>query len=239
MKCVVLIPIYKTRLDIEEERNVRHSLKNLDGQNCEISWLAPDGLEKNYYSTTFPSVSWSLHAKCFFNSVSDYSRLLLSNHFYETYFDYEFMLILQPDAVVLRPNLDLWLASPYDYIGAPWPRGWEYPLPIRLSGNIEHVVCRAFIGNGGLSLRRPFRLVQLLNEFPEARSAWMEIGNPEDLLISLIATMSSKFLMPSIGVASKFSIELDFDFFLKLHGTHPFGVHAKSVCNKAFDLLSI
>lgn len=239
MKCIVLIPIYKATLDADEERNVRHSLANLEGQNCAISWLAPDNIDRSYYTITFPQVSWSLHSSFFFESVSNYSRLLLSDNFYESYFDYDFLLILQPDAVVLRPDLDYWLTQPYDYIGAPWPRGWEFPLPICLSGNLEDVLCRAFIGNGGLSLRKPRRITQLLGEFPNARSAWIEIGNPEDLLISMLATISRDFFLPTVGVASKFSIELDFDFFMRLRGDLPFGVHERTLCSRVFSMDSM
>jgi hypothetical protein len=31
------------------------------------------------------------------------------------------MLILQPDALIIRDELDLWMERPYDYIGSPWP----------------------------------------------------------------------------------------------------------------------
>ena len=238
MKCAVLIPVHKATLDPDEERNVRHSLGHLTSQSCSVWWLAPENIDRRYYTRTFPEVLWSSHPDSFFQSISDYSRLLLSNDFYKKYFDCEFLLILQPDAVVLRPNLNYWLAQPYDYIGAPWPRGWEYPLPIRLGSQLEVIPCRAFTGNGGLSLRKPGKVFNLLNEFPEARAAWSANGNPEDLLISMLATLSSDFLVPSIGVASQFAVELDFDFFWKLHGTLPFGVHERRLCNRVFNMIS-
>ncbi len=232
MKCIVLIPIYKPSFSSEEFRNVRFSLDQLKSQNCEISWLAPSSLDRAYYSREFPSIEWSIHPDIFFKSVSGYSRLLLSDEFYKEYYSYEFMLILQPDAVILRPTLNEWLETPYDYIGAPWPSGWQYHLPIRFSSGVRSVEFRAFVGNGGLSLRRPKRIVQLFHEFPEARSLWRDAGNPEDLLISMVATLSKDFITPSIGVASQFSIELDFDFLFELAGELPFGVHEMSLTSK-------
>lgn len=235
MRCIVLIPIYKPRLDEEEQRNIAHSLGNLQGQDCLVSWLAPAGMEQDYYDTTFPGLNWSFHDPRYFKSIQDYSRLLLSDAFYERYFDYEFMLILQPDAIVLQPTLNEWLDKPYDYIGAPWPKGWEYPLPIRLGDKVESVVCRAFVGNGGLSLRRSKKIVQLLREFPEARAVWEEIGNPEDLLISMVATLSESLVIPTVGAAARFSVELEPDFFHRLIGHRSLGVHSKRLCDQVFE----
>ncbi len=226
MSCIVLIPVYKGSLSLDEERNIRVSLTNLDNQDCEICWLASEQICKDYYEKVFPTVGWSFHPEGFFRSISDYSRLLLSDEFYEIYQAYEHMLILQPDAVVLTQTLNDWLQTPYDYIGAPWPNGWEYGLPIRLRGEVRTITCRAFVGNGGLSLRRPRKIIQLLRDFPEARKAWSDAGNPEDLLISMLATLSPSVIIPTIGAASRFSLELEPDFFCALFDDKPpFGLH--------------
>ena len=226
MSCIVLIPVYKKSLSVDEERNIRVSLKNLDDQDCDIYWLAPEQISKGYYEQVFPTVNWSFHPERFFRSISDYSRLLLSDEFYEIYDEYEHMLILQPDAVVLTQTLNDWLQTPYDYVGAPWPNGWEYGLPIRLGGEVRTITCRAFVGNGGLSLRRPGKIVQLLRDFPEARTAWCDAGNPEDLLISMLATLSPSVIIPTIGTASRFSLELEPEFFCALFDDYPpFGLH--------------
>jgi hypothetical protein len=210
MSCIVLIPIYKDQLDPNEERNIQYSLENLtNGAYC-ISWLAPLGIKKDYYDVHFPSVAWSMHPPEYFRSIKDYSRLLLTDDFYKTYHNFEWMLILQPDAVILKPTLADWLDMPYDYIGAPWPNGWEYPLPIQTGEVVNQIRCRAFVGNGGLSLRRSKKVISLLNEFPDATRAWHQIGNPEDLLISMLATLSTFFLVPNIRIAAQFSIELDY-----------------------------
>ncbi len=230
MSCIALIPIYKTRLDLDEERNLRYSLANLTQTDCVISWLAPDGIDRGYYESNFSSVTWSFHAPEYFKSVRHYSRLLLTNSFYAAYDEYEWMLIVQPDALVLKPSLSRWLDMPFDYIGAPWPSGWEYSLPIRTLDTITQVKCRAFVGNGGLSLRRPRKVIELLEEFPEARQAWREVGNPEDLLISMLATISNFFLVPNVRTAAQFSIELDYSLLNLLnHGEASFGVHGPLV----------
>lgn len=227
MRCVTLIPIYKDRFSPIEERNIRLSMSNLTEQDCCFFWLAPNTINKAYYEDLFPYVQWSYFSESYFHSVRDYSRLLVSDLFYERYLDYEFILVLQPDAMVLKKTLNDWLNKPYDWIGAPWPNGWEYALPIRVGNVLESITCRAFVGNGGLSLRRPKKILTLLRSFPEAREAWSNLGNPEDILISMLATISSGILVPTIGEASHFAVELNLDFFVRARGREnpPFGTH--------------
>jgi hypothetical protein len=52
-----------------------------------------------------------------------YNRLLLDEAFYARFADHRFMLILQTDAIVLRDELDMRCAPPFDYVGATWPQG--------------------------------------------------------------------------------------------------------------------
>jgi hypothetical protein len=236
MKSIALIPIYKSRFSSEEERNVKHSLSNLYGQDCVVSWLAPENIDRSYYDGEYCDINWSFHNPTYFRSVRDYSRLLLSEDFYVRYLSYEFILIVQPDSVVLRPTLNYWLDQPYDYIGAPWPKGWEYPLPVRSGETVRSINCRAFVGNGGLSLRRTSKIHALLNSYDDARRAWSEVGNPEDLLISMTATLSPNILIPTIGAASMFSRELDKELLQFLTGIElPFGLHGEKNVTDFFD----
>lgn len=79
-----------------------------------------------------------------FTSLESYSSLLLSADFYQRLHAYEWLLIVQPDALLLTEAWSNWLAMPYSYIGAPMFAGLEEPVePLRLIGG----------GNGGLSLR--------------------------------------------------------------------------------------
>ena len=227
MRCVTLIPIYKDKFTPIEEYNVCFSMRNLIGQDCCFFWLAPETINREYYERLLPHVRWSIFSDSYFNSVRDYSRLLISDMFYEHYLNYEFLLIMQPDAMVLKKTLNEWLSKPYDWIGAPWPNGWECALPIRIGNVLESITCRAFVGNGGLSLRKPEKILNLLRAFPEARESWANLGNPEDVLISMLATISENIIVPTIGEASRFSVELDLDFFVRALGRQnpPFGTH--------------
>jgi len=225
MTCIVLIPIYKTQLSIDEERNIKDSLTYLPSRLCEISFLAPVNIPKEYYESEFSSIRFSFFEPTYFRSVNDYSRLLLDHSFYRSFVGFDHMLILQTDAVVLLPTLDYWLSEPYDYIGAPWMKGWQFDMPVRLGGQLEMISLNGFVGNGGLSLRRIASILRLFEEFPDARKYFQDMGFPEDLAISLMASLSRFFRVPTIGVASCFSRETDREIFDSLTSAKPFGLH--------------
>ena len=67
-------------------------------------------------------------------SIKKYNKILKWNSFYKNFIDFEFVLIIQTDALLLKKIDDIYFN--YDYIGAPWR-------------NIENN-CG---GNGGFSLR--------------------------------------------------------------------------------------
>jgi hypothetical protein len=119
----ILIPIYKPELVAIEQFSVDYSLAMTPTRShC---FVAPDGLDCSYYRARYPGARYEFFPAGYFTSVASYSRLLLGADFYRRFVAREFILILQPDAIVLRDDLDAWMARPYDYIGAPWPRGYR------------------------------------------------------------------------------------------------------------------
>ena len=103
--------------------------------------------------------------------VRNYSRLLLTDEFYATFAQYEYMLVIQDDVYVLRDDLAYWQARRFDYIGAPWPMGLEHVLSMSHKPGIHGHTVTAYVGNGGFSLRRIAACRQLLAEFAE-EAAW-------------------------------------------------------------------
>lgn len=81
---------------------------------------------------------------CYFTDVWAYSELLITEKFYSRFADYDQLLIVQSDVLLLKPLAALAGAHyPWSYVGAPWvaqaPSGG-----FRFTG----------VGNGGFSLRR-------------------------------------------------------------------------------------
>lgn len=223
--CVVVTPIYKQSFNADELAAVRHSHEKLCAHDTVL--IGPDNLDTGYYRELLPHAKIVPFSTDYFRSAHDYSRLLLSPFFYDSFSDYEFMLICQPDAVVFSGDLGSWLSMPYDYIGAPWPR----PLPHRFKSDsfpiLEALELRGRVGNGGLSLRRGRRIRELLCEFPDALVDWVVRGDPEDLYISIAGSVSRDFVLPSVFTAAHFSHECNPSLINSMiGGAMPFGCHA-------------
>jgi hypothetical protein len=223
-RVAVLIPIYKPTLLPLEEFSVTHSLSLIKEREC--VFVAPDGLDVSYYQKHYPRSRFELFAPENFTSVESYSRLLLSPDFYNRFLDYEFILILQPDAILFRDDLDFWMDQGYDYIGAPWPEGIEITLWRDDFQGDRRQRIRTHVGNGGLSLRRVRSCLELINEFPETYAAFVRSGTNEDAYFSLLATQSACFRIPEPIVASRFSMELAPDRYFADNGQcMPMGAH--------------
>lgn len=79
----------------------------------------------------------------YFGSVEAYTRLMLTEQFYQAFQDYKYLLIYHLDALVFSDRLSEWCDTDLDYIGPPW-----FPCDDSPWVKIPRV------GNGGLSLRK-------------------------------------------------------------------------------------
>ena len=232
-RCVVLIPAYKEDLDADEFFSVKASLKHL--HNFEVFFIGPEHLNINYYSKHFTDIKFIYFSKDFFISINGYNKLLTSQFFYESFNEYEYMLILQTDAILLKNELSQWVDSGYDYIGAPWPKGYSLTVNTNKIPFENGILCTTFVGNGGLSLRKINSCIQLIQEFPDVSLEWRNTGHAEDLFFAFLSTLSVFFKTPNIKVAAKFSHDIDPRYLSKLIGHEtPFGVHAWSKYDRQF-----
>jgi len=222
--CVVLIPVYKPRLPANEEAALAVSLSNLKG--WPLWFVGPQNLDWAWYREQAPQSEFLAFNPQYFASARSYSQLLLNPAFYAHLEGFDYHLICQTDAVVLRPTLASFLQEDYHYWGAPWPNGWSIDLPVRIGSRTEIFKLNAFVGNGGLSLRKTQAVKELLAEFPDTLRDWVAVGNPEDLFIALMGGLSKDFKIPNLRKAASFAIELEPDRMLFLNqGELPFGAH--------------
>lgn len=229
--CAVLIPIYKNQLDKDESFSVKTSLSNLQGHD--IYWVTHKGLDLSFYNQKFGVIEPQYFEEDFFKNISSYNKLLTSTFFYKSFIEYDFSLICQPDSIILKPDLHTWLNQPYDYIGAPWPNGYSLKIATNKLPIPEGISCTAFVGNGGLSLRRNKSCIDLIEEFDDVAEMWRTHGHAEDLFFSLVGSLSENFLIPNIKKAALFSHDVDPDFLYKLTNNRtPMGVHAWSKYNR-------
>ena len=160
----IVLPIYRPRLEAEELAAVDRALAIL--RHGDWYLIAPQSLDTSFYEQRYgkPIVRFP---DAYFASVQSYSRLLLTDEFYAAFAKYEYMLITQDDVYVLRDDLPYWLSRRLDYIGAPWPGGHEVELSMSPRPGIHGHVLKAYVGNGGFSLRRIAACRHLLAEFRE------------------------------------------------------------------------
>ncbi len=224
-KVDILVPIYREHFDEEEEAAVKRTFKILGARG--ISFLAPDNLSLTYYKNTFASAKFRITESQFFDSVRDYSRLLVSERFYSEICHGDFVLIVQPDVYVFSDELDSWLQSPFDYVGAPWPDGIELNISAGKFAEVGGKHLRVHVGNGGFSLRRTKKCAALIREHAEVAAWFTKTGSNEDLFFAFMGMLSKDFVIPNQMTAARFSWELKPEHYHQLlAGQLPMGVHA-------------
>lgn len=231
-KVEIIIPIYKPELSPQEQFSLDQSLSTLKAY--QQTFIAPYGLDVSYYARRY-AAKFHFFEKNYFSSVLDYSRLLVSPFFYESFADAEFLLIVQSDVYVFHDDLPYWLNRGIDYVGAPWPNGIELNVQVGKFAQNGGKVTKAFVGNGGFSLRRRQACIKLIKEHQEIADWFVRTGSNEDLFFSLIGSLSEDFLIPNQIMASRFSLELNPEHYMAINGGQlPMAVHAYEKHNPEF-----
>lgn len=224
-RVAVLVPVYKDDLDPFEQFSLNHSLSVL--VNRDIFFIGPQEMDRRFYAEHYGPIPCRAFDAAFFESISGYNRLLLSPAFYACFTDYDFVLILQTDALVLRDELEFWCGQPFDYIGAPWPDGVELFVNAGKFEGDRGKRVRVYVGNGGLSLRRVSKCLALLEEFGDVVAIFERTGSSEDLFFSFMGALSNDFIIPNEIIASRFSLELKPTYYYAVNGGRlPMGGHA-------------
>lgn len=154
----VVTPVVRFPVTPDEEISLRHLRERLGDFDRYI--IGPQRLPaelKDFKLRKFPARH--------FRDVYGYNRLLMTAEFYRAFADYQYILIYQLDCLVFASNLEEWCAKGWDYAGAPWVK----QLP---DGTKEF----GAVGNGGLSLRRVAKMLEVLAskrlaDDPETRAA--------------------------------------------------------------------
>lgn len=231
--CVV-IPIYKTVPTDGELFSIRNTVEKMP--DTPIFFIAPKKLEASAYSS-FSSVQILRFPDRYFKDLYGYNRLMLSLSFYRRFRNYKYILIVQPDALILRDRMyleELLDENDYDYWGAPWKdkivlsninfflyRKWLQNFNFLLSFfKKNELICE--VGNGGLSLRNVHKTLALLRSRFLEKILW---GCNEDAFFAYFGQENRVgFTLAPAGLAGRFSWEgLLHD---NLHYEDlPFGIH--------------
>jgi hypothetical protein len=224
----ILIPIYKTTLTKAEESSLRQCLKVLAAYPTYV--IKPENLQIDTMQQQYPLLKFRSFDDKYFKSIAGYNELLVSRSFYESFSDYDYMLIYQLDAYVFRDELREWCAKGYDYLGAP---GLEPDALSKLPAEAWEDYARVLgqnrpVLNGGLSLRRISAMIRYLRIYNLFYTRWP--GN-EDKLFSLdarrLAPLKYFIKLPVWQEALSFSFEKSPAASYEINNRQlPFGCHA-------------
>lgn len=147
MKACIIIPIYKPfrKLDVYELASLTQAYTLLTPYK--IYLICSSQFDISEYENHALSYDVKAHIMRFppkyFENIRGYNLLMLASRFYRVFLAYQYMLIYQTDAYVLKDELNEWCAAGVDYVGAPWiDEKAETSEPMLIEG-----------GNGGFSLR--------------------------------------------------------------------------------------
>ncbi len=237
---VVVIPVYKNDLKASEAIALERCKRILC--HYPIVFIAPEGLQASYME----GLETQYFEAHYFTGIAGYNELLMSTKFYGRFYDYEFMLICQLDALVLKDELAYWCAKGYDYIGATWLdkdrnvfrrvsrgiRTWLYMKALRGKQNADGNMKMGYathhqVGNGGFSLRRISAMQRIVEAYPAWIGRILEAKIPEDVFFSVLVNLYHKQLAIapySEGIA--FAFEMYPQKAYRLNGNRlPFGCH--------------
>lgn len=116
-KCVILIPIYKEKINFDEYRSI-HNTINLYNDKYDIFFMCNNKLNISLYKNLF-NIGYKFFDYELFHDAGSYSDLLINRNFYKRFLNYEYMLIAQHDAYIFNKyNLEYFMNKKYSYLGA-------------------------------------------------------------------------------------------------------------------------
>jgi len=219
-KIVIVIPIYSLFLKGYEIK-VLDKLSSLC-KDYEIYFIHPKSLNLNkeelFFSYNFKCLSFE---DSYFKDIAGYNRLCLSYSFYDSFKDFDYLLIHQLDAFIFENAFEKWISQNYDYVAPPWVgvdafkfiRGtFENNVPLLLKAKLLPLHRRLFghdffVGNGGISLRKVRTFKRVLKIFDSIAREW---AYNEDLFYSLyVPAYYPIFRIPSFDKALTFGFDLN------------------------------
>lgn len=209
-RCVVVIPIYKVQMSRFESISLLQCSKVLS--NHDVYYIAPFGFDYKQYRDIF-NAPIKYYDKKYFQNISGYNNLMMTKNFYESFLEYDYMLIYQLDGFCFSDGVGYFMSLGYDYIGAPWLDGMNlYTYNFKGCGMLKKLfpkvgfIARLYVGNGGVSLRKIDSIIAAFNAYEAIISQWRF---NEDILYSYLGEMDySRFKVADVSTALKFSFEM-------------------------------
>ena len=192
-KLVIVTPIWREILKEAEFKNIQVSL--LNNKNIDHYFIHEESLTLDFYKSQFKKSKFLKFKKGTFDSIQTYNLLMLSGSFYKKFLEYKYLLILQTDAILVKP-VDIILKYNYDYVAPNWKKGFKIPplFKYKILSKMFQIFGFydvLFIGNGGLSLRKISTFIELTNKNRLQKFSWMN----EDMVFSKVL-VKNNFHLP-------------------------------------------
>lgn len=224
----VVIPVYKPEMNYFDRIAFDRCLRVL--RNYPIVIAAPENLDLRNYLGRDSRIGVQRFDASNFESLSRYSRLMLSKDFYGRFLMYRYILMYQLDAFVFADDLEAWCARGYDYVGAPWMNPPAHGMfsvstnPVSRILNCFKKRSDALVGNGGFSLRKVRTLWLCLSMYTKAARRWA--SNEDGFWSVYLPSIYPLFNIPSVEIAMAFSFETrPADCYRLNESRLPFGCH--------------
>ena len=203
--CIV-IPIYKQDPDVIEILSFNRLYKIIKDK-YDVCIIKPKSLNiSNYDAYLLKNYKIKEFDDKYFESTDSYSHLMVSYDFYNSFSNYEYILIYQGDCYLFKDEIIEWCNKGYDYIGAPilsntdWQKETKRQFPL--------------VGNGGLSLRKISKFMEITDPEGEFRTYYnidskiLENIKFEDLWFCTYVYDRYEMNIPNWNEALKFSWDI-------------------------------
>lgn len=223
--CCIIIPIYHEIPTENERLSIERTFSVLSNYN--IFFTHPANMNTVNYQV-YQHAHFIAFPSPYFKSNKSYSKLILSEAFYQPFLEYKYMLIAQTDTYILNTSYQLqdFIDKGYDYWGAPWPNGPFYK-PYNIKDLIKLIyiphpeICH--VGNGGFSLRN----VSSSYHFVCEKKIFLKFlwHFNEDLFFSMLAYKKYAYTTAPVKEAATFALESNMSESIA-SGHIPYAVHA-------------
>lgn len=203
--CCILITTHKKELEGNDEKSLKQAIKIFGGKR-HIKLVIPDNIDESYYNQYKNVIEIIKVENRWMSSTKEYNAMFCQNWFWQLFKDYNYVLTYQTDCWVFDDNLNYFMSLGYDYYGAPWP---------------HH---RDMIGNGGFSLRKVSKMLEMTNKYEYNRDSLL--GNEDTWFCQ---THGNELNKCDLYTACNFSMEIVTRHYMRMIIRYPMGLHGKSI----------
>lgn len=200
----VVVPLFNASLTQSEELSLSRCIELLD--HFPLIFITGDGSNGNDLKEKYPQTDIYRFDPVFFETKSNFCKLLLSDDFYERFDWSEFLLVHNLNSLILRNELRYWCKQGYDYI-QPFPDPLAPSLMDLFRDKQLDSESHTLLESCGISLRRVSAIRKVLKK-KKSKVYLFKLGNPlNDALFweQQMSKLFSSLILPKPVVRKRFA----------------------------------